>query len=282
MRLRSFAQPSPPFARLIPSQGGLALECTYDADLIRNMKGRIPADARRWDPVRKRWLIDARYGDLVAKLCTAYLGVQVVVPKLTTAATVETRLLQLTYLGRTKDRGNGERSAFGYVDGEWRLIVPEAVLREWFGAGEQRPDEKPTLYAMLGVRPEAAPDEIKSAYRRMARQWHPDVCKESDAAEQFKLIARAYQVLSDPLQRRKYDAGRMLEASLGRQNRDVARVDGYRAPLRCGWVLVEGTESLGRFVVSRILEWQDIVDAGGRVMVSSWPAGADKPEIVWQ
>jgi len=281
VRLRNYAQPSPSFARLIPSQGGLALECTYDADLIRDLKSRIPADGRRWDPDRKRWLIGAQYGDLVAKLCTAYLGVQVAGPKLATTAAVETRLLRLEYLGRTKDRGNGERSAFGYVDGEWRLIVPESVLRDWFGAGEQRPDEKPTLYAVLGIKSDATAEQVKSAYRRLAFQWHPDVCKEPDAGEQFKLIAHAYQVLSDPMLRRKYDAGRGLEASLSRQHRDLAPVDGYRSPLRCGWVLVEGTEKLGRFVVSRILQWEDISDAEGRVMVSSWPAGADKPEVTW-
>jgi len=55
----------------------------------------------------------------------------------------------------------------------------------------------------------------------------------------------------------------------------------YRSPLRCGHILAEGVESLGRFVVSRILGWEDISDAQGRVMVSSWRMGMDKPEIVW-
>src|SRR5450756_1310066 len=128
----------------------------------------------------------------------------------------------------------------------------------------------------------------------MARQWHPDLCHEVDAAEQFKAINRAYQVLADELQRRKYDAGLALQASLdkprmagpfrlgGYQASATGDPQGYRPPLRCGWVLAEGTQSLGRFVVSKILQWEDVIDDCGRVMVSSWPRGGDTFQVVWQ
>ncbi len=281
----SFAKPQSKFARLIPVSGGLALECTYDADLIRDFKSRLPPEGRRWDPDRKRWLIAPQYADLVAKLCAAYLGVTVAVPKQATAPVATTELVQLIYLGRTKDRGNGESSAFGYADGTWKLIFPEAVLRDWFDAVPQRPGELPTLYAVLAIKPVATPEEIKKAHRRLALQWHPDRCKDNDAAEQFKIIQSAYEVLSDPLKRRKYEAGLTLEASLRQPARRPYSVipdpNGYRPPLKCGWVLVDGTESLGRFIVARILEWQDVVNAQGQSMVTSWPMGADKPTISW-
>ncbi|GAA1692601.1 molecular chaperone DnaJ [Microbacterium sediminicola] len=62
-------------------------------------------------------------------------------------------------------------------------------------------------YEVLGVSREATPDEIKKAYRRLARQLHPDVNPGEEAAERFKLVTHAYDVLSDPDQRARYDAG---------------------------------------------------------------------------
>ncbi|MFW6074196.1 MAG: DnaJ C-terminal domain-containing protein [Chloroflexota bacterium] len=60
-------------------------------------------------------------------------------------------------------------------------------------------------YTTLGVSRNADQDEIRKAYRRLARKHHPDVNKDPDAAEQFKAINEAYQVLSDPEKRQRYD-----------------------------------------------------------------------------
>jgi molecular chaperone DnaJ len=62
-------------------------------------------------------------------------------------------------------------------------------------------------YEVLGVDRNATPDEIKKAYRRLARQLHPDVNPSAEASEQFKLVTHAYDVLSDPDQRQQYDIG---------------------------------------------------------------------------
>ena len=60
-------------------------------------------------------------------------------------------------------------------------------------------------YEILGVARNASIDEIKTAFRQLARQYHPDVSKEPDAEEKFKEINEAYGVLSDPEKRARYD-----------------------------------------------------------------------------
>ena len=60
-------------------------------------------------------------------------------------------------------------------------------------------------YAVLGVEPSAGDAEIKTAYRRLARKYHPDVSKEAGAEEQFKAVNEAYEALRDPQKRAAYD-----------------------------------------------------------------------------
>lgn len=62
------------------------------------------------------------------------------------------------------------------------------------------------FYEALGVPRSAGQDDIQRAYRRLARQYHPDVNKRPDAEERFKELSEAYDALSDPETRRRYDA----------------------------------------------------------------------------
>ncbi len=84
-------------------------------------------------------------------------------------------------------------------------------------------------YEILGVSRDADKEEIKQAYRRLARKYHPDVNKESGAEERFKEINRAYEVLSEPETRERYnrfgEAGVSSAAGAGYQ--DMGDMGGF-------------------------------------------------------
>ena len=67
------------------------------------------------------------------------------------------------------------------------------------------------LYDMLGVSKGASDDEIKKAYRKLARTLHPDVNPDKKAQEKFKAVTAAYELLSNKDKRRRYDAGEIDE-----------------------------------------------------------------------
>src|SRR2546423_12426735 len=68
------------------------------------------------------------------------------------------------------------------------------------------PVEFKDYYAVLGVGRDASEEELKKAFRKLARQYHPDVAKDKKTAEEkFKEINEAYEDLSDPEKRKKYD-----------------------------------------------------------------------------
>src|SRR5215207_1518233 len=62
-------------------------------------------------------------------------------------------------------------------------------------------------YKVLGVDKKASQEDIKKAYRKLARKYHPDTNKEGGAEDRFKQISEAYDTLGDPDKRKKYDRG---------------------------------------------------------------------------
>lgn len=284
--------------------GTLAFSFPYRAEMVVALKQALRQSAR-WDGAGKRWLVDPAYAQMCADLARDWLGVQVALPTLpaTLISTGVGGVVLLEYLGRTKVDLSGDAWATGFAEGNWSLRFPESVLREWFEVmpEDAAPGQSTTLYGALGLKPAATPDEIKAAYRRLARANHPDVCHDPDAHEVFIALGNAYRTLSDPIQRRRYDAGLALEAQTRadqflaqrtRQNdlryrsqsadyHGKATGRGYRAPLTCGYLAVEGTPKLGQLHVSRIVAWEDVTNDQGQVMTSFWNRHEKKHEIAW-
>lgn len=267
--------------------GSVAVLTPFDRAFVDALKQCVPYTARRWDQAGKRWLVDPTYTYQVAGLIYDHFGESVALPILSTAASAPiTAMKQVMHIGRCKARADGSITATGFADGGWSVSFPEAVLRAYFNdeltTTLEQPQALSSLYAVLGLKAFSDGDAIKVAYKRMAKIWHPDVCKEPDATKRFQDINHAWSILKDDKQRRKYDCGLTLEQRYSQPALHYEpRREDYRAPLTCGLLLLEGTERLGVLQVSKIHHWADIVNPQGQTMVSSWPAGADNFVVNW-
>ena len=274
-------------ARIVQTSNELQFYSPYDQLLVADLKSRIPYNERRWDGNNKCWIITPNNLNTLKVLSIKYLGNE---PSIqggligNQPLKPETKLLNVRYIGTPKDRGNGEKSAFGHDGQNWSIVFPELVLRQWF-EGENATVETTdlTLYGVLALKQTCAGSDIKTAWRRMAKRYHPDVNKDDDAVAMMIRINEAYEVLNNPMKRKKYDAGLVLVSTLGQTNntRLNAFSNIWRPPERCGFVLATGQYMLGRFVIEVIHQWEPIKDAYGRELVTSWPMGSDTYQENW-
>jgi hypothetical protein len=259
--------------RVTHEGGHLRVVTPYRPDFVELIK-TLPRSERSYDPSNKSWLIDVQHHrSLRAWIATCFDEDIGEMQGTTVQPKTETRILDVWYLGRTKPSGDEPQATGMNQSRQWVYLFPEAVLKLWF-EGTTNLTAKTTLYGLLSIQRNASPDEIKSAFRRMTIQWHPDVNQEPNAAEIYLRIKEAYEVLGNPNRRARYDAGLALVGQMENQpnNNFKSHADqilGYRSPLRCGYVLAEGIEKLGRFVVGKIHQWEDIRTNQG-TLVTSW------------
>ena len=162
-------------ATITPVSGGLALRTPYDPDFVSDFKATVPTTGRRWDGAAKVWLFDPTFRAAVEGLCNRYgyqvRGASAAAPA---APVVAQRLMRVEYIGAPKDRGGGLFAAYGYTDGDWKVVFPHDALRGWFDGGlsDVRGQPAPaevTFYGLLGLKRGATGDEIKAAHRLMVR-----------------------------------------------------------------------------------------------------------------
>jgi hypothetical protein len=108
-------------------------------------------------------------------------------------------------------------------------------------------------YALLGVDPGATPAQIKSAYRKLAKQYHPDVNNSTDAAEKFREITEAYDTLTDPDRRRRYDRFHGTRTGTGASDGPWSGFTSSGNRTRTGTGSANGTRN-GSEAASRILK----------------------------
>lgn len=295
--------------------GGLVFESDYDRALVDELKRVVPYQERQWISHRKVWLVAARHGQAVANLAQRYLGVAVRVPAINVVPAEQTKLLEVHYLARCKRREGFDEpmasGADGSTDGRgrhnWPFLFPQSVLEEWFSTGLESAEDaaraatrpkgqKPTLFQILMLKQQPPPTdgEVRSAYLRLAKMWHPDVCTEPDAKARFQEIDAAYKRMMTEADRKRYTAALAFETHAHESAQKAAQIVdpyagmastmrhsgmddgyGYRTAMRQGYMLCTGVQQFGRFTVSKILRWDDIVNQHGQILVSSWPQGGD-------
>ncbi len=268
-----------------------AIKFNRNDKLLEALKNAVPQSERTWHKGRKVWLVSPEFIDkAIGALRPHVVSIPTLpIEKPSTPEVIEKSFL-LEYLGATKDRGK-RTSAYGFVNDAWSIEITEEVLKNYFEGREanSKPDGVQTFYQALCVFEKASSEEITKAYKRLARQWHPDICREENAHEMFIKINDAYKILIDPEKKARYDAGLYFERQGQEQERTTTiegrpRVGyqyGYRSPLRCGQITARGSVRLMRFTISEILKWDDVVDAQGRVMTASWPKGFDHFVTEW-
>ena len=116
----------------------------------------------------------------------------------------------------TVERGGSERNVTVRVE-----QVTTTAQRQRATAA-LNPDGTQTPYEVLGVKPDASADEIRKVYRKLAKQFHPDLNPGKPEAEaRFKSISAAYDLLSDPEKRARYDRGEIDESGAERPPREL-------------------------------------------------------------
>lgn len=268
----------------------IAIASPYDPAFVQALKMSIPAIGRQWQ--KPFWVVAKKYAKELPGIINDYYGVEIRLPDYSGVDETEVNVLYVEYIGYCKIRMSGlpSPSSFAYTNGGWNAVFPEVVLRSFFNQTDKA-NEADSYYGVLGLSSTATDDDIKKAFKRLSRQWHPDVCREPDAEEMFKLINEANQVISDPTKRRKYDACLSIEADYVNNRKTEADLinevyssfgNSYRPPLRCGLVTVEYVPMAGgKSIVSKILAWDDIIDDNGRVMSSYWSMDNEMFLVSW-
>lgn len=171
--------------------------------------------------------------------------------------------------------------ASGWVDfgagGGWHIRFSEDVLKRYFGVPEKSFNGD-FFAALLDAK------DIHRTYKRLARQFHPDLNRARNATQQFHKLREAYDVLRDPMRAKRYRAGLLFQKETVKESEVL-----FKVPVTCGdikvkgdweeskwgWVNKDGHTSTKYLNVTELLNWAPRVNAQGLVMVATWSGGSD-------
>lgn len=169
--------------------------------------------------------------------------------------------------------------ASGWVDfgagGGWHIRFSEDVLKRYFGVPEKSFNGD-FFAALLDAK------DIHRAYKRLARQFHPDLNRARNATQQFYKLREAYDVLRDPMRAKRYRAGLLFQKETTKESEVL-----FKVPVSCGdvkvrgdweeskwgWVGKDGRTSTKYLNVTELLNWAPRVRSDGLVMVATWSGG---------
>lgn len=268
------------------SQSGndYAIKTPFNRAFVNGLKFHIAAESRVFDQESKAWIVRQDFAEMALVLVEKYFSEKLSLPELKPVNQETKYNFQLDYVGIPKEReGQTGKTALGFSKGQWRIIFSESILRKWFEEGSEKAGFEETLFSLLLCNQNSTDQEIKSGYRRLARQWHPDVCKEENAEEMFKKIQNAYSILSDENKRKRYLAGLEFERASNQvpAYRSNWKPDVFIPPLRCGFLAVTGSVQVGRLRVAQILKWEDVQNEQGLTMVTSWNKDLNAIDYQW-
>ncbi len=297
----------------------VVLDTPYSQNFVSDFKNQVPAYQRRYIPAYKKWVFDAEHLDWCKQaMRREFNECQFTQPDQREHITFQTRML-VQYIGRVKDNqiargwianstdyGAWLTAKYDYdkYDYEWCVSFTEQTLRQWFEPFTHDipiPQNQPTpptqrssiptnYYARLGLKPPVGPDQIKVAYRKQARQWHPDLNQDPDASQWMTAINEAYKILNDPNAQRVYDAEQIKLQAAEKQGALFAKLAGaerakpkesksfdntqygYAPPLRCG-IITAQFELKAHLECLSISAWDDDVNSQGQVRVATWKRG---------
>ena len=122
------------------------------------------------------------------------------------------------------------------------------------------------LYGLLGVLPDASDDDIRHAYRALAREHHPDANPEDARADGFRRVAAAYEILGDERERESYDRALHLERLAAEQALRPGPVASHVAPRPTGAYTPAWPRGLARMRVARLRRRAGAQQAGEATM----------------
>lgn len=266
---------------LINYRGGIGIVSPKNYQFLDDLKRAVPSKFRAWR--RPLWVVHWAFAPQLIECIESNFGERPDLPVQWKYPNEQIKFC-VKYVGKTKQQLDDPEfwgpGANARADDYWQLVFYEDALEHFFLSRRQESKESKKqnndYYDLLLLHKNADENEIKKAYRRLARQWHPDINKEPEATDMFIKVQDAYQTLSDPMKRKRYDfiLGALppptfdftqdLRQTVGYRDRY-----GYRAPLTCGWVTCVGQwRGAAKFYATEIKDWQDIIDEQGRTLVT--------------